>query len=126
MMRRSQLSLMRRSPVLLAGGELWHPPKLEDVPPSSGTRGFFGPLNGPLAPFRVIDIKWMMNRAVELHREHYIATPTMYLFLWMFCWQGMVMFIYGDGAPPRQVDWNTEEAGFLPQGFEKTPVHKKV
>ncbi|AIN99221.1 hypothetical protein LPMP_261080 [Leishmania panamensis] len=126
MLRRTQAFLFRRTPARLSGGELYHPPKLEDIPPSSATKGFFGAYNGGLTVLRFVDIKWMMNRAVELGREYYISAPTLYLFLWMFCWKGFVIMRYGDGKPPRRVDWNTEEAGYLPKGFEQTKVTKAI
>lgn len=126
MLRRTSTGFFRRTPARLSGGELYHPPKLEDIPCASKTKGFFGPLNGGLEILRILDIKWMMNRAVELGREHYIATPTLYLFIWMFCWKGFQLLRYGDGKPKRQVDWNTEEAGYLPLGFEHTKVTKRV
>ncbi|KAK7201230.1 hypothetical protein NESM_000184600 [Novymonas esmeraldas] len=126
MLRRTQASLLRRTPVRLSGGDLYHPPKLEDIPASSTTKGFFGAYNGGLIVARFVDIKWMMNRAVELGREYYISAPTLYLFLWMFCWKGFVIMRYGDGKPPRKVDWNSEETGYLPQGFEPTKVTKAI
>ncbi|EPY30263.1 hypothetical protein STCU_00355 [Strigomonas culicis] len=125
MLRRTTPGLFRRTRVRLSG-DLYHPPKLEDVPPTSGTKGFFGHYNGPLEVLRLVDIKWMMNRSVELGREHYIAAPTMYMFLFYFCWKGFVNLRYGDGKPPRKVDWNTEESGFLPKGFKQTEVTKSI
>ena len=126
MLRRTQASLFRRTPVRLSGGDLYHPPKLADIPASTGTKGFFGAYNCPLMGCRLIDIKWMMNRAVELGRDYYISAPTLYLFLWMFCWEGFVIARYSDGKPPRSVDWNTEEAGYLPHGSVPTKVTKSV
>lgn len=75
---------------------------------------------------RFFDIKWMMNRAVDLGREYYISAPTLYFFLWMFCWNGFSILRYGDGKPPRQVDWNSEETGYLPPNFPQTKVTKAI
>ncbi|CCW70160.1 unnamed protein product [Phytomonas sp. Hart1] len=126
MLRRTSSSLFRRTPPRLSGGELYHPLKLEEIPPSSETKGFFCTYNGRFKYFRLIDIKWLMNRCVEMKREHYIAGPIFYIFLWMFCWKGFQILKYGDGSPPHSVDWNTKETGYLPNGFEPTKVLKKV
>lgn len=114
MLRRTVIAPFRRTASRLSGGELYHPPKLEDIPCSSTTKGFFGSYKGPLAYARLIDVKWMMNRAVELGREYYIAAPTFYAFLYMFCYKGFCLLQYSDGKPPQHVDWNTNEAGYLP------------
>lgn len=127
MFRRSTTSLVRRTPVLLSGGELYHPLKLSEIPPGSSTPGMFGHnYNNGLEVLRFIDIKWIMNRCVEMGRDHYLAAPTLFFFLWMFCWNGFVMMRYGDGKPPRNTNWNTEEAGYLPDDFQPTIVSKKL
>lgn len=126
MLSRTSASLFRRTSPRLSGGELYHPPKLEEIPSSRGTRGFFGSYNDAAKLFRFIDVKWMMNRSVELGREHYIAAPTLSMFLWYYCWKGIQLILYKDGKPPRTVDWNTEEAGYLPKGFEPTKVTKRA
>lgn len=64
----------------------------------------------------------MMNRAVAMRREYLIATPTLFTFIWMFTWKGAVIYFWGDRAPPRRMDWNTEETGRLPLGFKPTPA----
>lgn len=122
MLRRTVRASFRRTTPRLSGGELWHPPKLEDIPAASTTKGFIGSYNGPFLYARLFDIKWMMNRAVELGREYYIAAPTFYVFLWWFCYNGFCKLMYSDGKPPRHVDWNTKEAGYLPEGFTPTPT----
>lgn len=120
MIRRTAVRPFRRTLTRFSGGDLYHPPKLEDIPAASTTKGFFGSLNGPLKVARVLDVKWMMNRAVELGREYYIAAPTFYFFLWWFCYKGFCTLMYSDGKPPRTVDWNTNEAGYLPRDFTPT------
>lgn len=126
MLRRTSAGLFRRTPARLSGGSLYVPPKLDAIPPSSGTTGFFGAYNDGSAIFRFFDIKWMMTRCVELGREHYIATPCLFAFLWFYCWKGFQTLVYKDGKPPRTVDWNTEETGKLPHNFQPTVVTKRV
>lgn len=126
MLRRTLRAQFRYTAKRLSGGELYHPPKLEEIPRSSSTKGFVGPYNGVLKVMRVLDIKWMMNRSVELGREYYIAAPTFYFFLWWFCYKGFCTLMYSDGAPPREVPWNTGESGFLPPSFVPTPVTNRV
>eukprot|EP00796_Vickermania_ingenoplastis_P010524 gene10524-7310_t len=125
MLRRTIMTPFRRTATRLSGGELYHPPKLEEIPHSSTTKGFAGAYNGSLQFLRLLDIKWMMNRAVDMGREYYIAAPTFYCFLYWFCYKGFVTLTYSDGKPPRQVDWNTNEAGHLPEGFVPTPTPRR-
>lgn len=124
MLRRTSQSLFQKTRPNMAGGGLYHPLALEEVPAADTTKGFFCKLNGPLSILRIVDIKWMMNRAVGLHREHYIASPLMYFCIWQFVWGLPQKFIWGDGQPPRSVDWNTGKAGHLPEGFVPTVVKK--
>lgn len=126
MLRRTLRAPFRFSAKRLSGGELYHPPKLEEIPCSSTTKGFVGSYNGVLKLLRLVDIKWMMNRAVDLGREYYIAAPTFYFFLWWFCYNGFCKLMYSDGAPPREVLWNTEKSGFLPPSFVPTKVTASV
>ncbi|KEG09778.1 hypothetical protein DQ04_04661020 [Trypanosoma grayi] len=126
MLRRSSVALFRRTPVRRSGGELFVRPSLDQIPPAEECKGFFGHLNGPLKFLRLIDIKWMMNRAVAMRREYLIATPTLYAFLWMFSWKGASMYFWGDRAPPRRMDWNSEKTGYLPPGFKPTAVAKSI
>ncbi|CCW64148.1 unnamed protein product [Phytomonas sp. EM1] len=126
MLRRTSSGLFRRTSIRLSGGELYHPKKLEELPLPNTTKGFFSTYNGKLQIFRFLDIKWLMNRSVQLEREYYIAAPTFFFFLWMFSWKGFQIVKYGDGAPPRCVDWNTKETGYLPEGFTPTKVVKRV
>ncbi|KAG8346539.1 hypothetical protein ERJ75_000875000 [Trypanosoma vivax] len=122
MLRRSAVTLFRRTDVRRSGGELYVRPKLEDIPSADLCKGFFGHLNGPLKYLRFIDIKWMMNRAVAMHREYLIAAPTLFTFVWMFSWKAAMIYFWGDRAPPRQMDWNAESTGYLPAGFTPTVV----
>mmetsp|Transcript_74262 Transcript_74262/g.86189 ORF Transcript_74262/g.86189 Transcript_74262/m.86189 type:complete len:125 (+) Transcript_74262:25-399(+) len=124
MLRRTSASLFKSTPVHRAGGGLYHPLKAEEVPSAELTKGFFCKLNGPLSILRVIDIKWMMNRCVDMHREHYIATPLMLYCIWQFVWGLPQSYLWGDAKPPRDVDWNKGKAGFLPEGFVPTEVKK--
>ncbi|ORC87569.1 uncharacterized protein TM35_000211750 [Trypanosoma theileri] len=124
MLRRSSITLFRRTPIRRSGGELFVRPTLAEIPPADECKGFFGHLNGALRYLRLVDIKWMMNRAVAMRREYLIATPTLYAFLWMFSWEGATMYFWGDRAPPRQMDWNSEQTGYLPKDFKPTVVTK--
>ncbi|RNF08542.1 hypothetical protein TraAM80_02779 [Trypanosoma rangeli] len=124
MLRRSSGSLFRRTPIRRSGGELFVRPTLDQIPPAEECKGFFGRLNGSRKFLRFVDLKWMMNRAVAMRREYLITTPTLYAFLWMFSWGGASMYFWGDRAPPRRMDWNTEETGHLPHNFEPTVLRK--
>jgi hypothetical protein len=122
MLRRTSVALFKPTQVNRAGGGLFHFLKVEEVPSANVCKGLFSELNGSLSILRLIDIKWMMNRAVAMHREYYIASPLMYYCIWQFLWGLPQKFIWADGKPPRAVDWNTNKAGHLPEGFVQTVV----
>jgi hypothetical protein len=91
------------------------------APSADGVQGFFFmPLDGGMAALRIIDVKWMLNRAVDLGRDGYIAAWCLYPFLWAMWWYVPQKAMWGDNAIPRKVDWNAAQTGKLPAGFEMT------
>lgn len=116
--------MLRRTNLNRAGGGLFHRLSAAETPSADLTKGFFCHLNGPMSALRIIDIKWMMNRCVDMHREYYIATPMMWYCTWEFVYGLPMRFIWNDAKPPREVDWNSGKAGFLPEGFVPTKVNQ--
>lgn len=123
MLRRTSVSLFKPTRVNKAGGGLFHFLKAEEVPSADLCKGLFCHLNGTLSILRLVDIKWIMNRCVGMHREYYIASPLMYFCIWQFLWGLPQKFLWADGKPPRDVDWNKGQAGHLPEGFVPTVVN---
>lgn len=124
MLRRTSQALFSHTRTNKAGGGLYHFLKADEVPSSELCKGFFCKLNGPVSILRLIDIKWLMNRCVATHREYYIASPLMYYCIWQFVWNMPQSYLWADGKPPRDVDWNQGKAGYLPEGFVPTVVSK--
>jgi hypothetical protein len=92
------------------------------APPADDQYGLFGKLNGSLAILRVIDPKWMLNRLVSLGRDGYVGAWGFWSFMYAMWWVVPMGAKWGDGKPPRKVDWNKEEAGRLPKGFVQTTL----
>lgn len=122
MLRRSGNHLFRATRTNRGGGGLPHVMTAEEAPCATETMGFFCKLNGPLAMLRPLDIKWILNRFVDLGRDGYIASPVLYLMMWGAVWKGQSVLLWGDAAPPRNVDWNNGTAGSLPKDFVKTEL----
>lgn len=81
---------------------------------------FFPP--GSLAILRVVDPKWILNRLVSLGRDGYVGAWAFYGFMYTMWWVVPMGAKWGDGKPPRKVDWNKEEAGRLPKHFQMTTL----
>lgn len=123
MLRRTTQSLMlRRTAIRRSGEERPHPLFNCQGPDVNETYGLFGKLNGSLAILRVIDPKWILNRLVNLGRDGYVGFWVFAPFLWSIYWVVPQKALWGDGKPPRKVDWNKEEAGRLPKGFTPTSI----
>ncbi len=125
MLRRTTQSLMlRRTQKRLAGGDkpvvIMDPAKDPGADPQIGLLG--QPLQGSFAIFRLVDPKWILNRLVSLGRDGYIAGWTLISFLYTMWWIVPNKAVWGDGNPPRKVDWNKGNAGHLPKGFQMTQL----
>jgi hypothetical protein len=124
MLRRTSQSLMlRRTQRRLAGDHVvpvMDPKKDPGAEIQIGLLGY--PLQGSLAMFRLIDPKWILNRLVSLGRDGYIAGWTLWSFLWTMYWYVPQTALWGDGKPPRKVDWNAGKAGALPKDFKMTQL----
>ena len=75
-----------------------------------------------MALLRCIDIKWILNRAVDLNRDGYVAAAAFYPFMWFMWWYLPQKALWGDNSIPRKVDWSKQEAGHLPAGFKMTEL----
>ena len=124
MLRRSTTQLMiRRTRVRLSDERPVPIMDASKAPPTDGVLGFFFvPLDGSMALLRCIDIKWILNRAVDLNRDGYVAAAAFYPFMWFMWWYLPQKALWGDNSIPRKVDWSKQEAGHLPAGFKMTEL----
>jgi hypothetical protein len=116
--------MLRRTQPRRAGGEAIVPVMDPAKDPGADVQiGLLGKeLNGSLAMFRLVDPKWILNRMVSLGRDGYVAAYTFMAFLHTVYWTIPMGAAWGDGKPPRQVDWNQGTAGALPKGFQMTTL----
>lgn len=80
----------------------------------------YQPYNGPLKLFRLIDFRWWLNRAELINKDSMFGLPIFLWCWWTFLWNAPQKALWGDGVPPRTVDWNKGTAGNLPEGYQGT------
>ncbi len=124
MLRRTTTAMMlRRTPVNRAGAKMDPIMNPAECPPADEVTGAFGKQwNGEQKMLRIFDLLWLHNRVSQLHREFYIACCFFWPATWYLFWGMPNSMKWGDGAPPRTVDWNAKEAGRLPAGFKQTEL----
>jgi len=119
--------MLRRTPMALGGGEApmpyvaydcgahSHCPSYLDAPKADDCVGIIPgvPYSGALAPLRFIDPIWWASRFTDLGRDGFMAGPLFWLFLWTMWWYLPQQMVWGDGKPPKSVDWNKGGTGYL-------------
>ena len=96
------------------------PKKMPSADEATGL--LYRPYLGGMKLLRVVDPRWILNRMEMMKRDGLMGMTVWYAIFTNFLWFQPQKALWGDGAPPRKVDWNVGTAGELPAGFNCTKV----
>ncbi|KNH09601.1 hypothetical protein XU18_0286 [Perkinsela sp. CCAP 1560/4] len=96
------------------GGHEWGAYDASEAPSADTTWGLFRvPYTGAFKYLRLIDPFWAGSRMLQLNRSQNLGNWFIWWMHYMVYWWVPWTLLYGDGAPPRDVDWNDEKTGYI-------------
>ena len=123
MFRRSVSRLGGEMKTQIYGGRWGNAHQVKQHCHPSQCRGLLGHVyNDEMVFMRFIDPLWIVHRIIHLGRDNLVGFVFFTTIVYHLFWKWRLFAMWGDkpGKFPRDLKWNEDKAGYLPEGFQKT------